>query len=752
MIWAKRFGILLLSITALFIALIVYVTVFVNPNDFKDTLQDAAKQQANIELRLDGDINWSFFPWLGIELENIGIAFSGESEIIEFGKAEFGVAILPLLSKTINVDRVKLIDLKTNLMIDEKGQANWQRTNLESTTTSISTPAPQVNSTNANASTSTSEKTQSSTLLPTIHLSELAIENAQIHYTDATSDLVLSAMIDLSLYDVQWGRAWPLTMSVDVTQTNLSDKAAAATNLTADLSGNITVSPEQQTFKLTNLSINNQIIADFLPVSPLASELAIAQLEVDLANEKVELTQLSISSLGLDINLNAQATNVLSNPSFHADLQLEEFTPSALFKALAIELPTAKDTSVFSRMNANMKMTGNTQTIALSEFQLNFDDSTLAANADIQLSPLSWRVDIKGNNLDVDRYLPEKNDDDTKAEASSAVTKTSAEDPSSEMSLAATGTTDTGETKAADLIPVELVRMLNGQIDFNWSNLKVANLLIDTIEFSSTQNNGLVTVHPLSASLYKGVIALDATLDARENTPKIMLKPNIQDVQIQPLLLDLTDTNKVAGITDLKGEINTQGNTIDNLIKNANGNLVIQVLDGALVGTNLTKSVCEGIAKNRNEALDESVWNNDTPFESLNFPANIHNGEVSTPGLKIQAAGIKVTGDGVISLPKSSFNYTTNIGLTGSTLDKACRIKEEFQTLTFPVICSGKFTDAPASLCRPDLKGFAKQFAKLAEAKLKIKAGAEKARAKEKLKEKAKAEADRLKKRLKSLF
>ncbi len=158
MIWVKRTGILLLTIMALFIALIAYVTIFVNPNDFKETLQNTAKQQTDIELRLDGNISWSFSPWLGIELENIGIAFSGEPEIIEFGKAEFGVAILPLLSKTIKVDRVKLIDLKTTLLIDEKGQANWERSTLEPITQSSSKLATQVSSTNTDISAPISEK------------------------------------------------------------------------------------------------------------------------------------------------------------------------------------------------------------------------------------------------------------------------------------------------------------------------------------------------------------------------------------------------------------------------------------------------------------------------------------------------------------------------------------------------------------------------------------------------------------------
>jgi len=50
-------------------------------------------EKANVTLRLDGDISWSFFPlaWLG--LENIGVALGTDAEILPVCRAEFGLAI-----------------------------------------------------------------------------------------------------------------------------------------------------------------------------------------------------------------------------------------------------------------------------------------------------------------------------------------------------------------------------------------------------------------------------------------------------------------------------------------------------------------------------------------------------------------------------------------------------------------------------------------------------------------------------------
>jgi len=40
---------------------------------------------------LDGDISWSFFPWLGLEsLKNIGVALGSRRGILTVDRAEFG--------------------------------------------------------------------------------------------------------------------------------------------------------------------------------------------------------------------------------------------------------------------------------------------------------------------------------------------------------------------------------------------------------------------------------------------------------------------------------------------------------------------------------------------------------------------------------------------------------------------------------------------------------------------------------------
>ena len=131
------------------------------------------------------------------------------------------------------------------------------------------------------------------------------------------------------------------------------------------------------------------------------------------------------------------------------------------------------------------------------------DDTSIEANAVVDLSPLRWDVSVAGKNLDLDRYLP------TPVEKS--------EEAVTNVELAA-------KTESRDLIPIDVIRSLNGHVGVVFENLTAKKLKIDKIELDSTQSNGLVKIYPLRASLYKGSMSSNNALSlkkaALKNTEK----------------------------------------------------------------------------------------------------------------------------------------------------------------------------------------------------------------------------------------
>ncbi|RDL43363.1 AsmA family protein [Marinomonas piezotolerans] len=709
MVWLKRLGILLAAIVVAATLAVVYVIAFVDPNQFKGELQKVAKEKANVTLRMDGDISWSFYPRLGLSLENIGVALGNDPELLSFSKAEFGVAVMPLFERRIEVDTVRLVDLKADLNVDEQGKANWLVEAPTAETNNLK--SSESNTQAATNSDAVENDSDAGFTIPDIALDELSIVNAQINYADARADMKANIVSDVTFNDVKLDQSWPMRMKATLSQSTLDGSNPIKANV--EFGANFTLFAERQAVSFENVTLKSDVEGDFLPVSPLLSTLTISQFDFDLPQENAALDGFALQTMGLNVTGQVQAYQILTAPEFSVVADIAEFSPKELLGKLNVSLPEMADESVMASASLNLAAKGSLDSVKIQPISVKFDDTTLEANALLNLTPLSWDVTVAGANLDVDRYLPPVVEDSVAESASAEQTK--------------------AEEAVGDLIPVELVRGLNGHYGLAFDTLKVKNLNIDRIELDSTQSNGKVTISPAKMSLYDGAAEVNAELDVTDATPQITVSPSINGVQIQPLLQDFMKLDKIAGATYLNGDLVTTGNQVDAFMKNLNGDLLVSIDDGALVGMNLTKTVCEGIAASRSRTLDASAYGNDTPFETMTFPAKIVNGEVSTPGLTLSAAGLSVTGDGTVSLPNSSLNYRTNVAVTGSQLDGSCAVKDYVSELAFPIVCKGKFSDDPAGLCRPDLGGFADIFAGLAKAELDAKLAAEKARADAKL-------------------
>src|SRR5690606_29818613 len=124
---AKIIGLVLLVVVVLVIAVLFFVTRMFDPNDYKEQIRQAAREQANVELTLGGDIGWSLFPWLGIELKDVGLAplEHPEQTLARIGSMGLGVEVLPLLRKQLRMSDVILDSISLNLEVDENGVANW---------------------------------------------------------------------------------------------------------------------------------------------------------------------------------------------------------------------------------------------------------------------------------------------------------------------------------------------------------------------------------------------------------------------------------------------------------------------------------------------------------------------------------------------------------------------------------------------------------------------------------------------------
>ena len=207
----KVLGLIFLGLLLLVVALGFALTQLFDPNDYKDEIRQLARDKANLELSINGDIGWSLFPWLGLELTDTTLASAAtpNQPFADLRLLGLSVRVLPLLRKEVQMSDIRIDGLNLTLQRDEQGHGNWQDIGRPAK------PAKAPDAGTAPASPATASSTAVTTSQP-LHLDidSLTLSNARIDYRDAKSGQQYSAEnIQLSTGAVHEGASIALQMS-----------------------------------------------------------------------------------------------------------------------------------------------------------------------------------------------------------------------------------------------------------------------------------------------------------------------------------------------------------------------------------------------------------------------------------------------------------------------------------------------------------------------------------------------------------
>ena len=126
--FGKILGIAVLALLLLVVAAGFILTHFFDPNDYKDEIRQLARDKANLELDLRGDIGWSLFPWLGLELHDTSVASvrSPDKPFADLQLLGLSVRVLPLLRREVQMSDIRVQGLTLTLNRDKAGKGNWE--------------------------------------------------------------------------------------------------------------------------------------------------------------------------------------------------------------------------------------------------------------------------------------------------------------------------------------------------------------------------------------------------------------------------------------------------------------------------------------------------------------------------------------------------------------------------------------------------------------------------------------------------
>jgi AsmA protein len=370
-------------------------------------------------------------------------------------------------------------------------------------------------------------------------------------------------------------------------------------------------------------------------------------------------------------------------------------TPAKLDGAVDLEIPSVRGLASWAgqllklpgtgfgplAISGKVNMAG--PKIAFTEASLSLDQ--MKAKGELALDSGGVRPALKGK-LDVDRldanpYLPPE----TQSKAA----------PASGGGGGAAKSTGWSDE------PIDLSALKSADVDFALSAgaLQYRKIQVGKSALGLRLKDGRFEADLTELALYQGAGTGKVVLDGSGAVPGIEADFNLGKVQMQPLLHDAMDFDRLTGVGGFTVGVNGHGRSQREIIGALNGKGDLNLANGVIKGLNLVAMV-----KNVASSFEGAQRGADqTDFASLTGTYTITNGILRNNDLQLKSAEVPMTGAGTVDLPQRTVDYKVTPKLAGA-IAVPVLVKGPWDNLSYQPDLAGMVGD-PSKLLKQGEKG-----------------------------------------------
>ncbi|TVT45335.1 MAG: AsmA family protein [Denitromonas halophila] len=648
-----------LLVVVLMAALAAYLAFVFDANDYRDRLSELVAEQTGRQLTLSGEMKLSVFPWLGFELgaAELGNApgFS-DRPFAALTAAEARVKLLPLLRKEVAVDRVVLKGLQLSLERRADGKTNWD---------DLVEPEAARDTNGAGPGEASGG-----------HPSALAvggvdIQDAVIRWEDETTQ----AKHSLSDVDIQTGEIAPgVPFNIDLGASFSASEPAIQGRFSLSAKASLDLAAKR--YSLAGLRAGFKADGAGIPGGRVDAGL-MADVVADLGQGTLSVKGLSLKAYDVALTGALEGTGLMDAMVLTGPVVLEGLNPRELLARLNIEAPRTANPERLKRAAIKAVLTATPTRVALSDLNATLDDSKMTGRLEVaDLVKSALRFDVSLDALDVDSYLPP-----TAANGSAAATGGApANDPAA--APAATGG----------------LRTLDAAGRVRIGKLKLSGLQASAVDVGIKAAGGRIEVTP-KAALYDGRLDSQVSVDVRPKTPALTVGGGVTDVQIGPLLRDLTGKpEKLTGRARVGFDLKGSGLDAPTLKRSLAGTTTLAVLDGAVKGVNVAQFLREAQAQLTGQKAEQASGPAQTDFSDLKASVVLGGGVARNDDLAMRSPLLRVGGAGMANLLSEAIDYRIETSLVGTLTGQGGKSLDKVKGVTVPVHITGSFSEPKYAL------------------------------------------------------
>jgi AsmA protein len=678
----------LAAVALVLVAVAAYVVATFDPEAYKPRLVEAVKRETGRTLAIDGKISVTFFPRIGAAVGKVTLSEPGSPAVFaRVEDARVAVALWPLLSGQVIVDRVALKGLAANLVRDRSGRTNFDDLVRRRGAARPGAPPGPAGGGPALA----------------VDVRGIDVEDADLRWRDERdgTDVRLSG-VSLRTGRLASGVPGKLVLGTRV------ESARPKASLQLDLETGYRIDFAGQAVALS--SLDAKVKGDAQGMAGIDARARAAAVELDLGRGQVGISALELTARTKD-GLEARATvpKLLAAPdraesqAIAADVALA--APARSVRAKIAVAPFAgksgqvqvsrldvefavkqADLSVegalatpatldLDRRQARLHALAGTLRLgggripdttaavsgsaradwgaedAAADLAVKLDDSSIGAKVGVRRwSSPAIALDVTADRLDLDRYL----------------TRSGPAAPRSGGPPAGKAPAGGGPAPAEEAWDLSPLRALDVTGTVKVGALKVSNVRAEQVALAVKAAGGRLDVDPISARLYQGALAGSAAVDARSNA--FALRQRLTDVSVGPLLRDLADKDLLEGRGTIAVDVTSAGTTVTALKKALAGSARAAVRDGSLKGVDIVRliGVAQTLLGARRTLEQEAQGGARTDFSEMTATFAIRNGVARNEDLAVRSPLVGITGRGDIDIGRGSLDYTASAALTAT--------------------------------------------------------------------------------------
>jgi AsmA protein len=640
--------IILLTIVILTISAIS-LTYFVNPNKFKGKISQYVYNKTGQVLVIHGNLQWSLFPWVGLKANNLTYSNPPGFTPKTFAAAQemdIKVKLSSLLRGKIEVGTITFDHLVLNLIKNKWGQNNWQALTRHQET---------------NAVNNDSSHHQNTTVLPSLTITNFQVKNGAMNWYDQRNHSQIELNnIELRSKGAKLNASFPLSLEFKILDKKHMPYAEFAINT------HLNLQPQQQQYQLKNFKIKTQVFNDNYAHGKINAN-STGNLSTNLKNQTL-VSDLNFAIENISGNMHLQATQLINKPIFSGEITTGVFNLKDFLESLGQRSET-KNSNALTTASLQSHVNIFNDTIELKQLQLKIDDTNVSGNTSLQFKKHSLLFDLTTNQINLDNYLTNdgNNRHDEESEAQNIT-----------------------QQKKSNWI-------INGTI-------RIANLTWNKLHFTDmttllSYGNNIIRLAPFHANLYQGSMQGMITIDKRDQQKTYTyIKQIINQINLKNLLQDFSNSEKLSGEANISADLTSVTDKKINFLQGLNGNMHIQIKQGALQGIDFIYQLSRAHASINRLSKSKITNTEQTQFDEFTSTGTINNGMVNSNDLSLTSPYLNVSGKGTTNLLTKEIHYYLKILARPKLSEENSQINKDFTQYEIPIKIAGSLVKPSVNL------------------------------------------------------